>query len=362
MKPPLRFLSPFLALAFCLSLHPGSEVRAQDAGGGHGTAERESLYDLGLEAFQERRYSRAAEYLERAAKLDPNNMELLYWDPNGESDWSLYALENVAEIYVRTDSQDKARDAYLKALQRETREPWRRKIQNMLAEIDLAKGRLKPDEHTRLNEKGEIVGGVGLDLMRTNRNFEIARQTNRPEKEAKYYRLAVDTDPGMYQPYFNLGLALVKLGRYEGAIPWFEESEKAWKADTVFNPDGTDKGDSNAFLALCHLELGDPGKAHLHAQKALAVDDTYFWSVLYAQRVRVARGEAGVALPILEGLASDNPEEPETLHALSEAYRAVGRHKKAGDALAEAVRVIPDNHPWMVRLKKEWSAILSENP
>lgn len=379
--PGLRVLPVALVLSFLLACSPKEDSQEAQPGG---PSEKLSgnLYEIGIEALTERRYSEAAEVLEMAAKQDPHNMELFYWlaraywnreqgpeairhyrrvielDPEGASEWSLYALENVAEVLSRTDRMREAHEAYEKALDRETRPEWISKIKNQLAEIDLAWGVLEPSADTRQNTKGEIIGGVGVDMMRTNKYFEIARHTSDPEKEAKYYRLAIETDPGMYQPYFNLGLALIKLERYEEAIPWLEESERVWKEDGDMNPDRIDKGDAHAFLALCHLELGDLEKAHDHAQRALAVDDGYYWTALYAQRVRVARGEPEVAIPILEGLAEDNPEEPETLHALYEAYAAVGRSEDARDILREAVRVIPENHPWRGRLKEAWSAIL----
>jgi tetratricopeptide (TPR) repeat protein len=174
------------------------------------------------------------------------------------------------------------------------------------------------------NDRGEVIGGVGPANMRTNRHFEIARHTSDPVKAARHYRLAIDTDPTMYQSYFNLGWSLVRQGRYEEAIPWLERSDEVWKQDTYANPDSIDKADAHAFLARCYLELGKLEEASAHADRAGAVDTGNFWVRLYTQRVRVAQGEADTALAILTGLALENPEHEETLAALVEARSALG--------------------------------------
>jgi tetratricopeptide (TPR) repeat protein len=343
----------------------------------------DEIYQSGQDALSEGRYREAIGYFERASQIRPDHVELFYWlgftywnreegekaiqaylraveeDPRGQSDWSLYALENLAEVYTRTDHVKESKEAYLKALDRETRPEWILRIQNQLAELDVTLGIYKTDKETVFNEEGEIIGGVGPGRMRTNRNFEIARHTNNPGKEAEYYRRAIDTDPGMYQSYFNLGLALAHQGKYIKAIPWFEKSDSIWKEDSLNNPEGIDKADSYAFLALSYLELGDLKRAKHHSERALRTDNTYFWAILYDQRIKIAVGEAEEALYDLEGLLVDNPDHAETLHALSLAYRSLGKKEKARETLSEAINAIPENHPWMGRLKKDWETLLS---
>ena len=344
----------------------------------------EELYQSGREALGAGRYREAIRYLEKASGYSPEDAELFYWlgaanwkreqggeairayrlavevDPEGNSEWSLYALENLAEVYTRTERLRESKEAYLKALKREIRLEWITRIKNQLAELDLALGIYKPDGETVFNDKGEIIGGVGPDRMRTNQNFEIARHTNDPEKEAEYYRLAVETDPGMYQPYFNLGLALVHQGKYREAIPWLERSDVVWKKDSSYNPEQIDKVDAHAFLALCHLESGDLEKARDHTQRALAANDSYFWALLYAQRVNIASGQAEEALAILEGLVEENPDHAETLYGLSLAYAALDLEEKSRQTLAAAIESIPEDHPWMERLARWWSQLLSQ--
>ena len=334
----------------------------------------EELYRLGKKALGASRYTIAIRLLNQAAIDRPRDVELYYWlgvaywnreqgeeainsyrlavelDADDSSEWSLYALENLAEVYTRTDHAEKARKTYRRAVDRETRPEWIIRIHNQIAELELALGDYQPDETTVYNERGEIIGGVGPGQMRTNRNFEIARQTNKPSKEEKYYRRAIDTDPQMYQSYFNLGLALVHQDRYQEAIPWLERSDAVWKTDSTTNPLHLDKTDAHAFLALCYLELGELEKAGHHSQLALATGDVNFWALLYAQRIKIAQGQASEALPTLEALAAENPEHAETLYALHLAYAALGRDEKAHETLIAAISSIPDNHPWMVRL------------
>ncbi len=336
------------------------------------------LYENGLEAIAANRNGEAARLLTAAAALHADDIELFYWlgvaawnreqgrlaadayqravalDPQGESEWSLYALENLAEVYSRTDHAAEALEAYRQAAGRETRPEWMDRIHNQIAELDLALGEYWPDDSTVYNEAGEIIGGVGPGMMHTNRNFEIARQTNDPKKEERYYRLAIATDPEMYQPYFNLGLALVHQGRYEEAIPWLQRSDEVWKRDADSNPERIDKADAHAFLALCRLELGEVGIAAEHARLAVAADPSNYFAALYAQRAKIAQGQSGEALPVLESLAAENPEHAETLDALSRAYAALGRSEAARATLDRAIDSIPDDHPWLTLLRDRW--------
>jgi len=335
-------------------------------------------YEQGKQALSANRYMESIELLNRAVAAGGEDVEVMYWlgvaywnremgdsaisayrraialDPHGQSMWSLYALENLALVYTRTDHLEESGRAYRRALARETRPEWILKIRNQLAELALTMGTLTLDESTVYNQAGEVIGGVGPGDMHTNRNFEIARHTSDPTKEERYYRLAIETDPTMFQSYFNLGLALVRQGRYDEAIEWMARSDTVWKADTDYNPNRIDKTDAHAFMALCYLERGDLVAAREHARRAMATGVQDFWARLYTLRVRVAAGEAAEALPLLEVLRIDNPEHAEVLHALSEAYAALEHDQDAHDARDRAMAVIPDDHPWMTRLHDEW--------
>ncbi len=304
-------------------------------------------YRQGKEALTASRYSEAVTYLEQAAENGADDPERYYWlgvayrhreqgveavrayemaveaDPGNASVWSLYALENMAEVLTRTDRSEASRRAYQRALIRESRAEWIEKIQTQLAELDLVTGDFIPDENTIFNARGEVIGGVGPGKMRTNRPFEIARHTEDPVKQEIYYRQAITVDPGMYQTPFNLGLALVHQQRYLAAIPWFEQSDQVWKSDQTANPAGIDKADAHAFLALCYLEVGNIEKARSHAGIAMAADRDLFWANLYDLRVKIAMKAFEAARTGLIELQRLNPEQPELLLALDELDEAV---------------------------------------
>ena len=341
-----------------------------------------ALYDRGKQALSRSEFGKAIELLREVAVTRPDDVELHYWlgvaywnreqgeqaiqayrraislDPDVDSEWSLFALENLAEVYTRTDHAREARDTYRQSLLLETREEWITKIHNQIAELDLGLGEFVPNRDAVYNERGEIIGGVGPGLMHTNRNFEIARQTNDPVKEEKYYRLAIETEPQMYQPYFNLGLALVHQGRFDDALRWLVASDEVWKRDSIANPRQTDKADAQAFLALCYVELGDLDRAVEHSRRALATGESNYWATLYSLRLKIERGQVDEVLSQLEQLAGANPEHSETLYTLSLAYETSGRLVDAKRMLRRAVDAIPENHPWMDRLRREWHRLL----
>ena len=325
-------------------------------------------YQLGLMAYSDNSYSAAISFLERASVAMPDKIELYYWlggaywkkrraegaienyrkavalDPQHENPYSLYALENLAEVYTRTERLQESMEAYQSALKRETRSGWIAKIKDQIAELHLTMGTYQDDGNTRYNEKGEAIGGIGNGDMRTNRYFEIARHTTDPVKEAIYYQKSIEADPGMYQSYFNLGWALTRQRKYAEAIPAFIRSDEVWRQDRNWNRKATPKIDAHAFLALCYVELGEPEKALDYAEIALGSAPNYYYGLLYKARALTKLDRPQEAIPILEGLVDTNPDEAEILYALYEGYSAALKPKLALAALHQAVRAQVDRH------------------
>ena len=105
-------------------------------------------YQLGLMAYSDNNYSAAISFLERASLEMADKVELYYWlggaywkksradrsirnyrkavalDPQHKNPFSLYALENLAEVYTRTERLQESMEAYQTALKRETRQAW----------------------------------------------------------------------------------------------------------------------------------------------------------------------------------------------------------------------------------------------
>ena len=324
-------------------------------------------YQLGLMAYSDNNYSAAISFLERASVEMSDKIELYYWlggaywkkrraegaienyrkavalDPQHENSYSLYALENLAEVYTRTEHLQESMEAYQSALARETRRGWISKIKDQIAELHLTMGTYQDDGNTKYNEKGEAIGGIGNGDMRTNRYFEIARHTTDPVKEATNYQKSIEADPGMYQSYFNLGWALTRQRKYAEAVPAFIRSDEVWRQDRNWNPEATPKIDAHAFLALCYVELGEPEKALDHAKIALGSAPNYYYGLLYKARALTKLNRPQEAIPILEGLVDTNPDEAEILYALYEGYRAALEPKLALAALHQAVRAQVDS-------------------
>lgn len=337
-------------------------------------------YQLGLMAYSDNNYSAAISFLERASMEMSDKVELYYWlggaywkksradgaiknyrkavalDPQHENPFSLYALENLAEVYTRTERLQESMEAYQAALKRETRQAWISKIKDQISELHLTMGTYQDDGNTRYNEKGEAIGGIGAGDMRTNRYFEIARHTTDPVKEAMYYRKSIEADPGMYQSYFNLGWALTRQRRYAEAVPAFIRSDEIWRQDRSWNPEMIPKIDAHAFLALCYVELGEPKKALDYAEIALGSAPHYYYGLLYKARALIELKRSQEAISILEGLIDANPDEAETLYALYESYRAALKPKFALAALYQAVRAQVDKQQKM-RWEKELNVL-----
>ena len=337
-------------------------------------------YQLGLMAYSENNYSAAISFLERASVEMSDKVELYYWlggaywkksradgaiknyrkavalDPQHKNSFSLYALENLAEVYTRTARLQESMEAYQAALKRETRQAWVSKIKDQIAELHLTMGTYQDDGNTRYNEKGEAIGGVGDGDMRTNRYFEIARHTTDPVKEAMYYQKSIEADPGMYQSYFNLGWALTRQGKYDEAVPAFVRSDEIWRQERGWNPEGIPKTDAHAFLALCYVELGEPKKALDYAEIALGSAPHYYYGLLYKARALTELKRSQEAIPILEGLIDRNPDEAEALYALYEGYHAALKPTLALAALHQAVRAQADSQQKM-RWEKELSVL-----
>ena len=337
-------------------------------------------YQLGLMAYGENNYSAAISFLERASVEMSEKVELYYWlggaywkksradgaiknyrkavalDPQHKNSFSLYALENLAEVYTRTERLQESMDAYQAALKRETRQAWVSKIKDQIAELHLTMGTYQDDGNTRYNEKGEAIGGIGAGDMRTNRYFEIARHTTDPAKEAMYYQKSIEADPGMYQSYFNLGWALTRQGKYDEAVPAFIRSDEIWRQERGWNPEMVPKTDAHAFLALCYVELGEPKKALDYAEIALGSAPNYYYGLLYKARALTELERSQEAIPILEGLIDKNPDEAEALYALYEGYRAALKPNLALAALYQAVRAQADSQQKM-RWEKELNVL-----
>jgi Tfp pilus assembly protein PilF len=89
-------------------------------------------------------------------------------------------------------------------------------------------------------------------------------------------RKAIATDPSFGNPYNDIGCYRMEQGRWEDAIPWFEQAKKAPRYEPRHFP---------------YLNLG---------------------------RLRAARGEVAEAIAEFEGALAENPGDPIALRLLAE--------------------------------------------
>lgn len=322
---------------------PQQTLRTDSLGALQNVQDTGDFFGLGSYLLEHNHFSAAISFLQKDRLVHPNSLETAYYlaeayrqkgmaqkaiatfqevvalDSVQASSWSLFALEKLGLLFTRHDQLEASRQAYLKALKRESRKEWILKIKNQLAELDLTEGHYKDDGNTVYNERGEVIAGVGPGDMRTNRNFEIARHTDDRRKKEVYFKKAIETDPGMYQAYFDVGLALTKQNRFKEAISYFEKSNKVWQTRTDVNPSGQEKCSAFAYLGLSYLELGHYQKALALCDHALAIDDTYYYAHLFKAQVLLALNRKPEALEILETLLQENPDDEELVSLLGNA-------------------------------------------
>ncbi len=355
-RKPTQILRLILAVAFVYLLWyriaglPGQEMA--DTGskasfrGLPGRTSDNPFHDIGNWLAQHDYVAEAIPFLEQACLLTPDSLSVLFHlaqayekrdrhdqamaiyeevvrlDPQGKIEFSLFALEKLGNLYTRHDRLPESRSAYEAALRRETREKWIARITNQLAELDLTEGHYNDDGNTIYSDKGEVIGGVGPGDMRTNHSFEIARHTSDWKKKKIYFAKATESDPGMYQAYFDVGLALVNQERFAQAIPWFKKSNEVWQTRLDLNPKRLEKASAFAYLGRCYLETGAPQQALQHCDRAIAIDESYFYSYLFKARTLNALNRPGEALVILRDLLLENPGEPTIIAAMLSAYRS----------------------------------------
>lgn len=285
---------------------------------------------------------------ERAVTLDPG----LRTEPG------LLALRALALTYVRNERMPDARRAYASLLERDPDESRHNGYRAQIDEIDLDLGVYQPGPDAIFNAQGEFLAPLGPTGMRTNQPFEKGRHTQDPVKAETYYKTAMATDPLLHQAYNNVGMALVNQGRYQEAIPYFEESDRVFRIGR--ESAGQPYTRAHTWLIRCYVELGDLEKATDHWQIVQNLPDRDNWTSLWGLRLAIAAGQAADALPLLESAAADDPEHVEILHALALAYAALGRYADAATTMAEAIDAIPAGHAHFHHLLTPYRAELAD--
>jgi cytochrome c-type biogenesis protein CcmH len=138
-----------------------------------------------------------------------------------------------------------------------------------------------------------------------------------------------------------------------------ETEEKELKAALAKNPD-----DVEARLALTRVYLGrqDMMAVWNETQTILAKSPNEPRALSYQSLVRLAMGQADVALDMLKRAIKSDPDQLESYIHLSLVYSRMGRTKESDAAIDEAVRRFPDQATMLRQVQQQIRSAEKERP
>lgn len=116
---------------------------------------------------------------------------------------------------------------------------------------------------------------------------------------ADYFRLAIGADSGYFRAHYNLGVIENNAGRFDRAVPHFEDALEI----------APDYPDANVALALALLRLGRPEKALEHAKMGMARGPLQYKAFTYAGMALDRLERPQEALAQLEAAVRLNPKD-----------------------------------------------------
>lgn len=140
-------------------------------------------------------------------------------------------------------------------------------------------------------------------VMAWNNLGTIAYQSGRYEDAEKYFRTALEHEPGAYSPVVNLGGSLLSLGEYEAALEYNEYAVKLRPKEAL----------PNSQLGLNWHYLGDQEKAIEYLTTARDIDPNHFsHPQLTLAKIHALHGDAANAIRELEDFLQRHPDSPRT--------------------------------------------------
>jgi tetratricopeptide (TPR) repeat protein len=332
-------------------------------------------------------------FLGRIALLEDNQKEAIEWlAPVAESPEPVFdATSQLAKAYASTGQDDKAITALKSAI---SQAPWddtlyyrmgqlRQKLgQRELAAEDFAISRrlknLNREDVATLMQVSQALASADPARATTFGSKISTRTDVYPEtlvalgalygkanltKEAlECFETAAKRDASLFQPQLNRGLALLKLGRPQDALPPLERAvellpqsvdanvtlglahvmvqnyraaveplSRAWQAET-----------SNArvglLLATAYLRTGEPAKA---LQILAAIPPTDPASFFLGIEARNATSDAEGALALAKQAVARFPSMPQAHLALAQQLTRVGRYQDARPSFEAVLRLVP---------------------
>lgn len=149
---------------------------------------------------------------------------------------------------------------------------------------------------------------------------------------AAEFRQAIEADPTIIEPRYNLAFILIRLGRQGAALT---ELEAIFEIDSRYAP-------AHLLMGKIQVAAGRPEKARTSFEKAVEIDPRSEQAQLELARHLVNRGKDLAAVPHFDHAIELAPGVAETRVELAMALVRSNRPDRARVVLEEGLRVFPD--------------------
>ncbi len=130
----------------------------------------------------------------------------------------------------------------------------------------------------------------------------IAYQSSRYPEAEKYFRKALEQDPGAYSPLVNLGGVLLNLKRYPEALAYNKEAVRLRPDDAL----------AQSQLGMNYFALGEEEQALKHLTTAKNLDPAHFSQPqLLLAEIYLRRNDRAAAIRELEDYLARHPDAPD---------------------------------------------------
>lgn len=129
----------------------------------------------------------------------------------------------------------------------------------------------------------------------------ISYQTRKYEDAEKYFRQALETEPGAFEPVVNLGGVLLNLGKFDEALQYNRYATLQRPGDAL----------ANSQLGLNYFHLGHDEQAETYLRKAERIDPAHFSAPqLTLAQIYYRRGDREAVCRELESYLKLHPDAP----------------------------------------------------
>ncbi|MBW2719908.1 MAG: sulfatase-like hydrolase/transferase [Deltaproteobacteria bacterium] len=210
----------------------------------------------------------------------------------------IHAWNRLGECELRTGDLKAAREAYLKSLAHEPKQPG---VYLQLGNIDLSQGR---NESARRHyaQAHELLPGLVDPILKMG---QVDFREGQWDEAIRWYKRAIDVEPKSADAYLLLAELYFRKSELAEARSWYEK--------TLLVEPGNYTYIASLKAGVCALRLGDPHGAEQHLRRA-SESDPRQWQPLY--RLACAESQQGdveAALRALEAAAAKGFADVSTL-------------------------------------------------